>query len=220
MESLTPFGRLVDLTRRLDKSVVAGVDWRPAKVLARDGWNARTLELYSHSGTHVDAPLHFGVEGPTIDELPLDKLAVTCHVVDLSDLPDGHLVTPDELGGVEEKVQPGEGLLLRSGWSHYHGEERYRNGLPRISSALADWCVDREVALLGTEAPSVADVNHLPEVTDIHQRLFRGGITIVEGLVNLEAISTPKVFLLAMPLRIAGGDGAPARVMAIEMEHI
>jgi kynurenine formamidase len=67
------------------------------------------------------------------------------------------------------------------------------------------------------EPPSVADVHNLKEVTDIHRLLLGADIIIVEGLTNLEAIQTDCVWLMALPLKIGRGDGAPARVVAFEM---
>jgi kynurenine formamidase len=62
----------------------------------------------------------------------------------------------------------------------------------------------------------VADVNNLEELTNIHRILLGGGVIIVEGLTNLDQISSQVVTLAAFPLKIAGGDGAPARVIAFE----
>jgi kynurenine formamidase len=70
--------------------------------------------------------------------------------------------------------------------------------------------------MLGVEPPSVADVNNAEELKSVHKILLGGGVIVVEGLVNLEKISEEKVTLIAMPLKISGGDGAPARVLAIE----
>ena len=66
------------------------------------------------------------------------------------------------------------------------------------------------------EPPSIADVLDLDEVTKIHQILLGGDIIIVEGLTNLEALKREMVKLIALPLKIKNGDGAPARVIAIE----
>ena len=91
-----------------------------------------------------------------------------------------------------------------------------RDGLPRISEALATWCVENRVKLLGVEPPSVADVNNKPEVTLIHKTLLGGRVTIVEGLTNLDQLTGPKVFFAALPLRIAAGDGCPCRAFAVD----
>jgi kynurenine formamidase len=70
--------------------------------------------------------------------------------------------------------------------------------------------------MLGVEPPSVADINDMEELTAIHKILFEGGVIVVEGLANLASLSKPKVTFIALPLKVAGGDGAPARAVAVE----
>ena len=93
-------------------------------------------------------------------------------------------------------------------------DEKYRINLPRISEEFAHWCVEKKVAVLGVEPPSVADVTNLPEVTKIHEILLGGGVTIVEGLTNLEALPDRPFLFGAMPLKIHQGDGCPCRAWA------
>jgi kynurenine formamidase len=107
-------------------------------------------------------------------------------------------------------------LLLRTDWHKRYGTEQYRDALPRISVELAHWLVGRQVAMIGVEPPSVADVNNISELTEVHQILFKGGVLIVEGLANLDQISESVVQFIALPIKITGGDGCPVRAIAIE----
>ena len=95
-------------------------------------------------------------------------------------------------------------------------ESKYREELPGIHEDLAKGLVDKQIDMLAVEPPSIADVMDLQEVTKIHEILLGGDIIIVEGLTNLEQLSKEKVKLIALPLKIKDGDGAPARVIAIE----
>ncbi|WP_114750337.1 cyclase family protein [Pleomorphovibrio marinus] len=205
----------IDLTQTVS-SEMPGIAIRAAKTLEKDGWNARTVELYTHAGTHADAPVHFGMPGPSIDEMPLDKLIGECWVVNIEDIKEKELITLSHLGGIAEQFREGEGLLLKSGWSKLaiSNPKKFRDELPRISEELAKWCVERQVKMLLVEAPSVADVNNLEEVTRIHRVLFGGKVFIVEGVCNTAALTTPKVEVIVMPLKLKDGDGAPARVIA------
>lgn len=208
--------RTIDLTITLSHGM-RGVEFEPKYTIDRDGWNARTLHLYSHCGTHMDAPLHFGEASGTIDQIPLDQCMGPAWIVDLPDIQPKASITVADLGAVAERFSPGESLVLRTGWSrHLHQPDFYRSQLPRVSEALADWCVEKQVRMLGVEPPSVADVDDLAEVTLIHKILLGGGVIIVEGLANLEAIHSPKVYLVALPLKIDHGDGAPCRAFAVE----
>ena len=115
-----------------------------------------------------------------------------------------------------EKFQPGDSLLLETQWSQFEGQQKYRDELPRISKELASWCVQSKVRMLGVEPPSVADVNNINELTEIHQILLAGGVIIIEGLTNLDLIRNETVTLMAFPLKVEGCDGAPARIVAFD----
>ncbi len=208
--------RIIDLTLTM-RPGMRGVDWEQAKTIERDGWNARTLHLYSHAGTHMDAQTHFAAGPGTIDITPLERCMGSAWVVNLAGIADQTAITIAHLGEIAEKFQSGESLLLHTGWSqHVDNPQHYRDHFPRISKELANWCVERGVNMLGVEPPSVADVNDMEKLTLIHQILLGGNITIIEGLTNLDALSQEKVFFVAAPLRIEGGDGCPCRAFAIE----
>ncbi len=191
-----------------------GVSVKTARTLADDGWNAADWTLYSHSGTHVDAPIHFGASPETIEQMPLDRFFGQAHVADLGQVAPSQILEVDDLGQLAESFPPGDCLLLRTGWSRHHADPSlYRDQLPRIGEELARWCVERRVKLVGVEPPSVANVNDLEEVTRIHRILLGAGITIVEGLCNLHLVK-PGAFFIALPLKLSAGDGSPVRAIA------
>ena len=207
--------RVIDLTLPLS-SDDKGVRIEPAHRLETDGWNATTISLYSHCGTHMDAPVHFGAGTQTIDSIPVESLIGPARVADIRPVESRALIESGHLGAVAERFKPGDSLLICTGWSDYYRQDKYRDELPRVSAELARWCVEKKVRMLGVEPPSVADVNNLDELTTIHQILFKGGVIVVEGLANLASLSKSRVTFIALPLRIANGDGAPARAVAIE----
>ncbi|QEG00016.1 Kynurenine formamidase [Stieleria maiorica] len=207
--------RVLDLTLRLEKGM-RGVDYETKYTVARDGWNARTLHLYSHCGTHMDSPYHFEAGEQTIDQIPIADCIGNAWVVALDNLADQTPITLAHLGPLVDQIRPGDGVLLRTLWSRHVGDaDHYRDHFPPISPELARWMVQRQVRMVGVEPPSVADVNDLTAVTEIHQILLGAGIIIVEGLTGLDQIDGPKCIFGAMPLKIAGGDGAPCRAFAI-----
>jgi arylformamidase len=106
--------------------------------------------------------------------------------------------------------------LLATGWSRYADAPAvYRDGLPRIGDELAHWCVGRKVNVLGVEPPSVADVGNWDELSRIHRILLGGGVTIVEGLTNLDRLRDGEGWFVAAPLPVVGGDGCPCRAFAV-----
>lgn len=209
-------GKIIDLTMPL-KPGMRGVEITPKFSIAREGWNASTLSLYSHAGTHMDAQIHFDAGPETIDQHTPARCMGRAWLVNLAGIAPKALIEIASLGDVAKTFQPGDSLLLRTDWSRQVDNPGiYRDGLPRLSDALATWCVTNKVKLLGVEPPSVADVTNLSEVTRIHKILLGGGVTIVEGLCNLDQLTGPKVFFAALPLKISGGDGCPCRAFAVD----
>ncbi|HZO86178.1 MAG TPA: cyclase family protein [Verrucomicrobiae bacterium] len=208
--------RIIDLTLTL-RDGMRGVALEQTRTFERDGWNARTLHLYSHAGTHMDAQTHFAAGTGTIDRTPLERCVGWAWVVNLDGIADKTLITVAHLGRAASKFASGESLLLRTGWSHHvNNPQHYRDNFPRIADDLAHWSVERKLNILGVEPPSVADVNNKEELTRIHKILLGANIAIVEGLTNLEALTQERVFFVAAPLKIEGGDGCPCRAFAIE----
>ena len=208
--------KIIDLTLRLEKGM-RGVDYETKYTVAENGWNARTLHLYSHCGTHMDSPYHFEAGEQTIDQIPIADCIGNAWLVSLDMLADRTPITVEHLSDVADQAIPGDALLLRTLWSRHVGDpDHYRDHFPPISADLARWMVQRKIRMVGVEPPSVADVNDLAAVTEIHKILLGAGIIIVEGLTGLDQLAGPKCVFGAMPLKIAGGDGAPCRAFAIE----
>lgn len=207
--------KVIDLSRPIDAEL-PGVTISPAKRLEVEGWNATTLSLYSHSGTHLDAPCHFVPSGATLDQQDLRVCCGPARVINLTPVQPAELLTVERFEAAAGSVRHGERLLLRTDWHKTYPGDDYRNALPRISLGLAEWLVERGVAMIGVEPPSVADVNDLKELTAVHQTLFEGGVLIVEGLCGLDRLTSDRVEFVALPLRIVGGDGSPVRAVAIE----
>jgi kynurenine formamidase len=213
--TVLPPHRIIDLTLPL-RSGMRGVDREPKYTVERDGWNAATLHLYSHAGTHVDAPVHFAAGPETIDQVALDRCCGAARVAHLPATTPKEVLTPAHLGPLAESFRQGEVLLLATGWSRFADDPGvYRDGLPRVGEELARWCVERRVKLLGVEPPSVADVTNRDELTRVHRILFAGGVTIVEGLTNLDRLRDGEGWFVAAPLPVVGGDGCPCRAFAL-----
>lgn len=206
---------IVDLTTAYANNI-SGFSSVVAKTKMKDGWNATSLQIYSHAGTHMDAPWHFEVTEEFIDEIPVERFISKAYVVSIEVEQSKQLVTVADFLTIENYLQPGESIILKTGWSKNLGTDKYRSELPRISKEAAEWLVSKKVNMLAVESPSVADVNNLPEVTLIHQILLGGNIIIVEGICNTESLTANMVQLIALPLKILKGDGAPARVIAIQ----
>jgi arylformamidase len=205
--------KIIDLTHPVTKGD-RGIDYEDSSLLERDGWNARTWHLYSHSNTHMDAPKHFIDGGDTIDNTPLEVCMGPAWVIDLGEVKARQLHTIADLGVYIDKIKKGDRVILKTGWEKRFGTPEFRDDLPRISKELAEWFVEKGIILIGVEPPSVADVNNLEEVTRIHRILLGANITIVESLKNLHLIEQDRIEFIALPLKLHQGDGSPVRALA------
>jgi arylformamidase len=206
--------KIIDLTLTYQEGM-RGVTFEVARTKSKDGWNARTLHLYSHAGTHMDAPFHFGVNDQTIEEFEVSRFICDSWVIPIEAL-SRQKIKLEDLGKYVELIEPGDGVILKTGWSKYINDTKYREELPGIHESLARWFVEKKINLLAVEPPSIADVMDREEVTKIHEILLGGDVIIVEGITNLESLTKEKTTLVALPLKVKDGDGAPARVIAME----
>jgi arylformamidase len=174
---------------------------------AGDGYRVTSLRLGTHAGTHLDAPSHFLPQGATVDQLPLAALAGPARIVDLTDLPAGRPIPPARLGRVAE----GERLLLRTDWCRRFGSSAYYEEFPSLAENSVRKLAECRITLLGLETPSLCAEHEADAAA--HRLLLEAGVVIVEGLTGLAALP-PRVWLVALPLRLAGLDGSPCRVIA------
>jgi kynurenine formamidase len=212
---LNQMSRIVDLTLTMNPTM-RGVEFEPFTTIAGKGWNTTMLHLYSHAGTHLDAPYHFVDQGGTLEGVPLEKCVGPARVIDLTFLKPRDLITVEHLSPYADTIGPGARLLLKTGWSAHANQADYRTHFPRVSLALAQWLAEKQITLLGVEPPSVADVNNKEELTTVHRALLEAEIVIVEGLANLDKLQHEEVTFIALPLKLEGGDGSPVRAIAIE----
>ncbi len=204
---------IIDLTQTLSHGL-RGVEILPHTRIANEGYNTTNLHLYSHAGTHMDAPLHFLDGGATIDQWPLAQCIGPAIVIDLSFKAPNSLISVADLGAAVAQIGHGARVLLRTDWDDHATLPDYRTHFPRISRELATWLVEQGVGLVGVQAPSVASLGDREELRDVHQILLGGGVVIVECLMNLRALPATVTFI-ALPLKVAGGDGSPVRAVAI-----
>lgn len=168
------------------------------------------LSLGSHTGTHVDAPLHFREGAPGVDRLPLDVLIGPARVYDLA-LADH--IDATSLRGVDLGAYPR--VLFKTRNSAASGKGQPCKEFVALAGDAARLLVEAGVRLIGLDGPSADPYSS----TDFpaHHALLDAGVVIVEGL-DLSAVPPGDYELLCLPLKIRGGDGAPARVVLRERE--
>ena len=163
------------------------------------------LTLGTHSGTHIDAPKHFLPEAEGIETLDPQVLIGPCTVLDLRGLGD---VEPEHLKPALDKGATR--ILLRTGTIETQMAEGFSKEFPAVTAEAAEAMVAAGVRLLGIDAMSV-EVYHAPGAPT-HHTLLKARVVIIENLL-LADVEAGDYDLIALPLRIEGADGAPARVL-------
>ena len=220
----TAAGDWVDLSWPLSPSVPRLPSFPPPSIgrfksMPADPFNATELSMVVHIGTHVDAPSHFVIDAPPIDEVPLSRLMGT-GVVWKIDMPLEGLIEPDDLERMEPRLRPGDIVVLDTGLAHHAGTPDYDRHAA-LSVAAAEWLVAHGAKLLAVDMPTPElPLTARPDGFDwpVHHTLLRDGVLIAEQVTNTAELAGRRVELLFLPLNIAGGDGGPARVLGRPIE--
>jgi len=183
-----------------------------SSIAGGDGSNLTRLSLGCHTGTHVDAPQHFVDGGVTVDKLPLELLMGPAFVAELDRL-EGNIIQVYDLASLHFPRDT-ERLLLKTSNSYYWEDRltEFEPGYAHLSYKAAQWLVKRGIRLVGVDYMSVDAFDSSRHQS--HRTLLGAGVVIVEGL-NLSRVPGGHCRLVCLPLKIEGGDGAPARVLLI-----
>jgi len=198
--------KIIDITRPLSTATVSYPGDTPPQFSQRDAglYLISDLSMNSHSGTHIDAPVHYLKIGDTIDTVPLDHLIGPCRVIDVTGA--GSAITAAALHG---RLGNTKRILLKTAFSR---ETQFKEDYPHLTRDAADLLIENDVLCVGIDSFSIEAF-----VCDgsVHRTLLGNGCLIVE-LLDLLEVSEGEYDLAALPLRLAGLDGAPARVVLIQ----
>jgi arylformamidase len=205
---------VLDLTHTLseDMPVYPGTEpptFRPANTVEKDGFAEKLISMYSHTGTHIDAPAHMLAEGPTLDQLGVGHFVGKACVMDVSaqvrmdvDLLKSHL----------SLMEGCEFVLFYTGWFRYWGQDRYFSDFPVLTLEAAEWLAARGLKGIGFDAISADPVGsvHFPN----HLVLFQAGMILIENLTGLDSLIGQVFQFFCLPLKINAADGSPVRAVA------
>jgi arylformamidase len=171
-----------------------------------DAASVSSMSMGVHTGTHMDAPAHFQRGGVGIDQMPLEATLGLARVIEIGDPVSIKRAELESAG-----LQPGERVLFRTRNSErcWHSDA-FVEDFVFISREAAAYLAERRVRTVGVDYLSVGGFREDAEET--HLALLQAGIWVVEGL-NLSAVRAGMYEFICLPLRIVGGDGAPARAV-------
>src|SRR5262245_1778875 len=193
---------------------------------------ANNFSTSEHGGTHLDAPVHFAEGHRSVDQIPIDRLVGAAIVVDITaacrDQPDYRATMADFTAWERSngEIPVGTIVLIRTGYSHFWPDAtRYLGTAERGAAAVARlhfpglhpdaarWLAEaRGVKAIGLDTASI-DYGQ-STLYETHRTLFERDIPALENLTNLDRLPATGAFVVALPMKIKGGSGAPLRAIA------
>jgi arylformamidase len=194
---------ILDITRPLGPGVpLYPGDAKPFfRMREQEGYTITDLGITTHTGTHLDAPAHYLAGATTVDRLPLERFMGKARVLDLQDA--GNAITAGALAG---RLPAGERILLKTRAS---GVSSFGPDFPHLTRDAARALAETRPPVVGIDSPSIEAPG---ENGSVHRELLERGIPILEFL-DLSGVPEGEYLMVALPLRLEGLDGSPARVV-------
>ena len=232
--------RVVDLTYAFDAKTLywpnspGGFELKQLSYGPTPGGYFYSSNAYSapeHGGTHLDAPIHFAEHGRTIDQLPPEQLMAPACVIDVraaSAKDADYRLTVDDVRAWEARngtIPAGAIVLLRTGWGAYYGDRKKYFGddapgatdklhFPSFSAESAKLLVEeRKAGAIGLDTPSI-DYGQSRDFI-VHRIANGAGVPGLENVANLDQLPERGAYVIALPMKIAGGSGGPVRIVAL-----
>lgn len=209
---------VIDLTHRIQENmpVYPGTETPvliPVNSYEKDGFRETKLQMYTHTGTHMDPPAHLFPDRTTLDQFPASQFIGMALVIDCRDLREGDAITMAYLHRCGDKVSRAEFLLFNLGWDKRWGTDDYFGDYPCIDDEVLEYIIKGGYKGIGFDViglDPIADEN-----LTRHKKLFREcDIVNIENLKNLEQCGEDLFHFSCFPLKIENSDGSPVRAVA------
>jgi arylformamidase len=212
-------GSVIDLSRTIseDMPVYPGTE-QPVitKPCTIDGcgFAEKKITLYSHTGTHMDAPAHILAGAPCLEDLGVSHFIGSGAVIDLSRtaIEDCNIELSD-LTAFKDILERKEFILMHTGWGRYWGKDEYFKGYPVLTAEAAIWLAGYNLKGIGIDMISIDP----PDTLDmqIHKIFLGRNIVIIENLSNMTELMGRDFTFCCFPLKLENSDGSPVRAVAV-----
>ncbi len=214
--------QVIDLTHLINERMITyPTPWHTKVSIERlgrievEGRETRKIIIGTHTGTHIDAPLHFIKDGKSIEKILLDKLMGDVTIIDLSHLKENQPITQEILS--EKPIS--KRMLFKFGWQKFWNNPDFYKNHPFFTDEAANYLVSNKVELIGYDTPSPDDSRKTKDEVDspIHKIFLGNDIILLEYVANLNMIKNYDGWkIVVAPLKIEGADGCPARVFVYQ----
>ncbi len=211
---------VIDLTHTISENmpVYPGTEVPKLSVactVENNGFKETLLHMFSHTGTHMDAPAHMFKHATSLDEFDGSQFVGSAVVIDCTELKEGERIGMTFIERYRELADKADFLLFRTDWDKKWGTDAYFGNFPCISPEVADFIVATGKKGVGLDVISIDPITG--SGFDNHKKLLsQNTIVIIENLCNLDTLGSGLFAFIAAPLKFENSDGAPIRALAIK----
>lgn len=221
---------IIDFTHIIDNGITSYTEDTKPKIeeiatIDKDCYEERSINIFTHTGTHIDSARHMLNEGRYIDEYKLEELIGPAVILDFSNIKEGEKstltevsknnethkkieITKDDLIIYKEEISKAEFVLIKTGWEKYWCKEKYLVNYPTLTIEAAKYLASFNLKAVGVDCISIG--KHESEIA-LHKIFLEKGILIIENL-SLEKTISGIFKLVVAPLKIRNSDGVPVRI--------
>ena len=210
--------KVIDLTHTIRERmpVYPGTDaprFIPANSYEKDGFKETLLQMYTHTGTHMDPPAHLFAGRTTLDQFPAEQFIGKALVIDCRGVGSGGAITRDLVERYGEKAREADFLLFNLGWDDRWGTDDYFGDYPCLDDAVMDLVIQGRYKGIGFDVVGLDPI--ADENLTRHKKLFQSrDIVNIENLKNLALCGSDLFWFSCFPLKLEHGDGSPVRAVA------
>lgn len=186
-----------------------------ANTLEKHGFTETKITMYSHTGTHIDAPAHLLKDGRTLDTFAIENFIGNAMILDFSNRNLKQIEVNDLKTFEPMLTNDIEFIILKTGWSQYWATPKYYDGFPYLTNESAAWLTNFQLKGIGIDAISIDEMHSTS--FPVHKIFMKYNILIVENLTNLDLVDSKRFLFAVMPLKTKLADGSPARAVAISL---
>lgn len=213
----SPAMQVFDLSQEITGSMPVYPGTEPpcieeACTIATHGFAEKRISLFSHTGTHIDAPGHILEGASRLDRFEAGHFAGPGCLLDVSGCAAAG-INKAVLQKHEKRIASVRFVLLYTGWAKYWTQPEYLAGYPVLTIPAARWLAGFNLHGIGVDAISVDEMNS-PDMP-VHRVLFENNLLVIENLTGLDALPDRDFLFSCLPLKLAGGDGSPVRAVAM-----
>ncbi|MEW6510931.1 MAG: cyclase family protein [Bacteroidota bacterium] len=202
--------KVIDLTHPITENMRVYFPWHPATAIEQTASYSehqcivRRLTIGTHTGTHIDAPSHIFEGMYALEGYDPSVWYLNAQVLDFTPREPRREITAAELR--RKRIRRRGAVIIKTGWDVRFGRDDFYATFPPLAEDAAEYLVSLRIRAVASDTPFTLAV---------HKILLRRGIPLITNLNNTGSLRAGTVRLIAAPLLIQGGDGAPARVLAV-----